>query len=148
MRKSILLILSSFLILSCNSKTQEFANILSFDQLLSESDKIVIRLHDSTEVKKQSRGVESWRSKKTYNVSGKQIVGFKKTLENAERTGYCCCPISTYSISFLEKNKELDVFYADTLEFKDTVRIYQSSYQYSYLIEKQKWKSFLGKVEN
>ena len=144
MKRRIFILLILTILLGC----KEFVENVKFTEHLPESDKIVIRLHDSTEVKQQSRGVEYLKSKKTYNVYGKQIVDFKNTLEKAERTGYCCCPISTYSISYFKKNKEIDVFYVDTLEFKDTVRIYQKSYQYSYLIEKQKWKSFLGKVKN
>ncbi len=145
--KKILLFLILISVSSCNQKTQEFVKQLSFDKLLSESDQIVIKLYDSTEVKKQSRGVESWNPKKTYSVEKKKIVNFKNLLENAEKTGYCCCPISSYSVLFYKNNKELEIFYADTLEYKNRVRIYEGSYQYSYIIEKQKWKSFLSKVE-
>jgi hypothetical protein len=147
MKKIILLFFVVFSLQSCNEKKQGFINQLSFDKLLSESDQIVIKLYDSTEVKQQSRGVESWNPKKTYNVAGKEIVDFKNILENSENTEYCCCPISSYSVSYYKNNKELEIFYADTLEFKDRVRIYEGSYQYSYIIEKQKWKSFLSKVE-
>jgi hypothetical protein len=41
----------------------------------------------------------------------------------------------------------LDIFYADTIQFKNKVRIYEGSFQYSYLIEKDKWRNFLKEIE-
>jgi len=147
MRKSILIIIYSFLVLSCN-KTQKIINRSSFEKILSESSQITIKLHDSTEINKQSRNIEFLRAKKTYNVLDKKMIDFKRMFENAEMTGYCCCPIPSYSISFLENNKKVNIFYVDAFQFKDKVRIYEGSYQYSYIIEKQKWVKFLGKIAN
>lgn len=67
---------------------------------------------------------------------------------NAEKTGYCCCPTAIYSIHFLNKKEELDLFYVDTLQFKDKIRIYEKSFQYSYIVKKQKWKDYLNAISN
>ena len=61
-----------------------------------------------------------------------------------KKTGYCCCPTAIYSIHFLNKKEELDLFYVDTLQFKNKVKIYEKGLQYSYIIEKQKWKDYLN----
>ena len=148
MKKTILLLFIFSIILgSCNEKTQGIVNDLSFKKLIAKSDQLNIKLYDSTVAKKLSRNVESLTPKKSFKVTQKQIQGFETIIENSEMTGYCCCPISTYSISFVKNNKELDIFYVDTVEFNNKIRIYEASFQYSYIIEKQKWKSFLDKVE-
>jgi hypothetical protein len=52
---------------------------------LTESEQIVIKLYDSTGIKREPRFVENLRAK-TYKVSEKdQIVGFKSMLENSEK---------------------------------------------------------------
>ncbi len=132
---------------SCKHKTKEELDQLSFDELISESDRLIIKLYDSTAEKKLSRNVESLEPKIVYNVYEKQIRDLTNIFKNAKKTGYCCCPTSSYSISFLKDNDELDIFYADTLEFKNNVRVYEGSYQYSFIIEKQKWKNFLNQTE-
>lgn len=81
-------------------------------------------------------------------INKQQLEGFDRLFINAEKTGYCCCPTAIYSIHFLNKKEELDLFYVDTLQFKNKVRIYSGGLQYSYIVEKQKWKDYLKEIEN
>ncbi len=148
MRKIIALIFIQILMLSCNLRTQDVVNDLSFKKFISDSDQLVIKLYDTTITESSSRNVESFKPKKVFKVNKEKIIDFENIIENSKQTDYCCCPTSVYSISFLKKNKEVVIFYVDTFEFKDKIRIYEGSFQYSYIVEKQKWKNFLNKEEN
>ncbi|PXY38766.1 hypothetical protein DMB65_21365 [Flavobacterium cheongpyeongense] len=144
MKKNIQLFLVIIIISSCNHKKYENLNSLPFNELVAESDQIVIKLHDST-VEKQITSTES-NPKKIFKVSAEKIDGFKSIFESAQKTGYCCCPTSNYSISLLDNNEEFGLFYVDTTEYKGKVRIYDCGYQYSYILEEQKWKRFLNET--
>ncbi|KUJ61851.1 hypothetical protein AR687_09810 [Flavobacteriaceae bacterium CRH] len=150
MRKKSVLILILITLFSCSYKSQSvieniFENF-SFNNTVSNSTQIIIKTYDSTTKK---RGyIESDILLKEFKTENKQqIIDFDKIFVNAEKTDYCCCPISTYSIHFFDQKEELDFFYVDTLEFKDKVRICENSFQYSYIIEKQKWKDYLAEIE-
>ena len=137
---------------SCNNKTQYVVeNIFdnfSFNTTLSNSSEIVIKVYDSTIMHNRSGSLESLIQKKEFKIKkGQQLEDFENIFMKAEKTGYCCCPISTYSIHFLNQKDTLDLFYIHTLEFKDKVRIFESSYQYSYIIDKQNWKDYLNELE-
>ncbi|MES2543500.1 MAG: hypothetical protein V4548_01340 [Bacteroidota bacterium] len=77
-----------------------------------------------------------------------QIEEYKNLLQNSEQTDYCCCPEENISISLFANNDNFNTFYVDTIEFKDKVRIFQVSYQYSYIIKKKSWENFLNKRKN
>lgn len=145
MKKIILLFFTLIIIWGCNHRKYENLNSLPFNELITESDQIVIKLHDST-VEKHITSTE-FNPKKIFKVSEEKIAHFKSIFENAKKTGYCCCPISNYSITLLDNNEEFGLFYVDTTELKGKVRIYDCSYQYSYIVEKQKWKSFLNRIK-
>jgi hypothetical protein len=113
-----------------------------------KTNKIVINLYNSKDTKERSRELTSFIPEKVYEVtSDAQFTSFDVLLKNCLKTGYCCCPEATYSISFYDNNEVLDIFYADTIQFKNKVRIYEGSFQYSYLIEKDKWRNFLKEIE-
>lgn len=61
-------------------------------------------------------------------------------------TGYCCCPDVNYTISFYEFNRLFGLYHVDTVRFKDSVRVYDSSFQMSYIVEKKLWKDYLYKI--
>lgn len=63
------------------------------------------------------------------------------------KTGYCCCPRFHYTIAFYDKTNNYKNYYVDTAEFIDKIRIFQTSYQYSYIVDKIKWIRFLNKLE-
>jgi hypothetical protein len=75
-----------------------------------------------------------------------QIEEYKKLLQNSQQTEYCCCSAENISISLFADNDNFNTFYVDTIEFKNKVRIFEGSYQYSYIIGKKKWKAFLSKI--
>lgn len=152
MKKYFVLFLVLFFIFSCSNKTQNtIENIFdnfSFNTTLSNSSEIIIKVYDSTITHNRSGSLESLIPIKEFKPkTNQQVQDFKNIFENAEKTGYCCCPVSTYSILFLNKKDTLDLFYVDTLEFKNKVRIFEGSFQYSYIIEKQKWKDYLIELE-
>ena len=76
-----------------------------------------------------------------------QLIAFKNLFVNSEKTDYCCCPDQNYSISFYHYQNNFDYYLVDTIEFKNKVRIYDVSYQYSYIIQKDLWKTFLKLLE-
>jgi len=150
MKKLFLLILFSTLIISCNEKTQNYIDTIwdnfSFNSTVTNSTQIIIKSYDST-VTNKTVEVEFYAPIKEYKTYTKQqIKNFEAIFENAEKTGYCCCPKSSYSIHFFDYKEEIDFFYVDTLEFKNKVRICEKSYQYSYIIDKQKWKDYLNEI--
>jgi len=152
MKKLFLLILFSTLIISCNEKTQNYIDTIwdnfSFNSTLSNSTQIVIKAYDSTATYRRSSNIESFNPIKEFKTNNRQqIKDFESVFKNAEKTGYCCCPTSSYSIHFLNQKEQLGLFYVNTLQIKDKVRIYEGSFQYSYIIEKEKWMNYLNKID-
>jgi hypothetical protein len=153
MKKYFILFFVFFSIFSCNKKSQStIENLMdnfSFNRTISNSSVIIIKLHDTAVTKKRVSDVESFTPKKEFKaLNRKQIEAFNEVFTNAEKTGYCCCSTAIYSIHFLNQKEELDLFYVDTLEFKDKVRIYEDGFQYSYIVDKQNWKDYLHEIEN
>lgn len=151
--KRFFFIIQLFLLLSCSNKNQNsienFLDNFSFNTTKSNSTQLIIKLYDTTITKKRSSDVESFISKKEFKTASKrQVIDFDNVFINAEKTGYCCCPVAIYSIHFFNKKEELDFFYVDTLEFTDKIRIYEKRFQYSYIVEKQKWKNYLAEIQN
>ncbi|CAD0006414.1 hypothetical protein [Flavobacterium salmonis] len=150
MKKVFLLFLFSILIISCNEKNQNSIDDIwdnfSFNSILTDSNQIVIKAYDSRLTNKRVN-VESYIATKEFKTTTKQQVQDIETIfENATKTGYCCCPKSSSSIHFYNQKEELDYFYVDTLEFKNKIRFCEKSYQYSYIIEKQKWKDYIKEI--
>lgn len=148
MRK-IVLIFILILLQSCNGKVEKtfykIANNYSFNSTISNSDKIIIRLKklNQTEL---TRNDSCFENKVIYKAEKSiEIERFKKLFENSNYTDYCCCPEINYCIDFYKDSKKKS-FYADTLEFKNKIRIFESSFQYSFIIEKAKWKTFLNEI--
>lgn len=153
MRKTSIVILISIMIFGCNSKIENsLENVIdnfSFNKTKSNSTEIIIKLYDTTITESRITDVEFFPSKKEFKVLNKrQLESFDKLFIDVEKTGYCCCPTAIYSIHFLNKKEELDLFYVDTLQFIDKIRIYEKSFQYSYIVEKQKWKDYLNEISN
>ena len=149
MKRAFFLILTLIFIVSCNSKIEntleDFIDNYSFNKTKSNSKEIIIKLYDTTITKKRITDIEFFPSKKEFKAINKQqLESFDRLFINAKKTGYCCCPTAIYSIHFLNKKEELDRFFVDTLQFKNKVKIYEKGLQYSYIIEKQKWKDYLN----
>jgi hypothetical protein len=93
--------------------------------------------------------IENNGNGKVYTVENAQLIEeFETLLQNSKGSGYCCCPEEHISISLFANNGIFNTFYVDTVEINNQVRIFQVSYQYSYIIEKKNWKSFLNKIDN
>ncbi len=77
-----------------------------------------------------------------------RVQKFRALLRRAQQTGYCCCPDETYTITFYKNTQKFDSYAVDTIEFADKVRIYQSSYQFSYIVDKKEWINYLSQLDN
>ena len=71
-------------------------------------------------------------------------AGFNDILKNAKKTGYCCCPERNILLTFFDENLNSKKVFIDTITSDEVIRLYESGYQYSYLIEKSKWNKFLA----
>lgn len=81
---------------------------------------------------------------KIFECAGnKEIKLFDELLKKAKKTGYCCCPNSNYLITLYKNTKEYDNYVVDTIEFKDKIRIFHTGYQFSFLVKKENWNTFL-----
>ncbi|RZJ52503.1 MAG: hypothetical protein EOO44_11610 [Flavobacterium sp.] len=148
MRKTFLIILLLVVAFGCNQKSENIYNDFSFNEMKAESIDIIIKLHDTLDSGRRSSDIESFAAKKEFNVStDHQFDSFDKIFIDAEITGYCCCPTAIYSIQFINDKKEIGFFYVDTIQFKDKIRMYEGSFQYSYIIDKQKWNNFLNEIK-
>ena len=147
MKKLLLLAVLLFL-QSCREQSieqnQKIYNHYSFYVTIASSNKIVIKNKKNNQ--KESASNDTCFDTKTILKAekSKQLNDFKTLFEDAEYTGYCCCPNTNYCLTFYKDATKIDTFYADTIEHKTKVRLFEKSYQYSYLIEKEKWKSFLN----
>ena len=139
------------LFISCNKIVDASQNIYDetlFNNDKSNCDQITIRLY-TQKSKMATKVYNTLSTEKVYKATSQnQIKSFDKIFENAEKTNYCCCPKANYSIEFLKSKKVLNTYFVDTIEFKNRVRIYEERWQYSFIIEKQKWKNYLNEINN
>ncbi|MCZ8197001.1 MAG: hypothetical protein O9267_05305 [Flavobacterium sp.] len=150
--KKIFLIFILTVLQSCNEKSQdkirEMTNQYSFNADISNSNKILIR-HKKNNQTESSRNDTCFDNINTLKAEkSKQINAFKTLFENSEFIDYYCCPKTNYCIDFYKGSNKINTYFADTIEYKNKIRIFEKSYQFSYLVEKEKWKSFLNKIKN
>jgi hypothetical protein len=80
-----------------------------------------------------------------YETTDPKILdAFDLMTKHAKRSGYCCCPDRNYTISFYDKTNKYKDYFVDTVESKDNVIIFESSYQFSYIVDKVRWLNFLA----
>ena len=146
-KKIIYCICSSFLFISCNLVQEkvidpliELQNDYTHYKILNSTTKIIIEFESNQD------SIVPNEIEKYETVNSSQVNDFKKLFENNTKTSYCCCPAENYSILFYNKDHYLDYYLVDTLEFKNQIRIYDVSYQYSYLIDKKIWQNYLKKI--
>lgn len=146
MKKTFFLLLLLTALVGCR-KTKQLSDNLNFNSIMSNSDRITIKLYDSTETEIVFNEMESSKPLKTFNITDENSISrFRDLFDNAKQTEYCCCPKVNYSISFFKAKRELGIYYVDTIEYQNKVRIFEQSYQYSFLINKKDWKSYLYKL--
>ncbi|PJJ10022.1 hypothetical protein CLU83_3409 [Flavobacterium sp. 1] len=136
---------------SCNGKlessTLEIINNYSFNSAISNSDKIIIRQKKANQTE-ANRDEACFENKSIFETEKtERIESFKKLFENSKYTDYCCCPETNYSIDFYKKSEKIVSFFADTSQNKNKVRVFESNFQYSYLIDKNKWNLFLNQIK-
>jgi hypothetical protein len=135
------------LTLSCNY-FEETSDKVSFYSTISDSDKIRIRpkkLNQNEVVMNDS----CFENINKYQVDDlKKIENFEKLFENSEYTGYCCCPDTDFAIDFYRESQKIETYFADTIKYVDKVQVFEESFQFSFLIDKKKWKSYLMEIEN
>ena len=133
-----------FLFLSCNSKIErqfnDIKNEIDFATTISNCDQIVFKKAADTIIKK-AKSLSFSTTKKS------SIDEFEHLFDNLQITDYCCCPNYEYTITFLDGTKNIDEFGVDVTTSVAKVQIFDNSYQYSYIIEKQKWDDFLKKIK-
>jgi len=113
-----------------------------------ECSKIIIRYCDySIPVDNYYWKFGFFSTKIIYEAKEKKLLNvFEQMLKESDKTGYCCCPHRDLYISFFNKTDNFKDYFVDTLEYKNRIRIFETNYQFSYIVEKNKWKSFLTQL--
>ena len=73
-----------------------------------------------------------------------KIEELHEILNNVPKASYYCCPQQNAIIYFLNNEKGLETYCVDTNTSKNSVRIFQWSNQYSFIIDKKIWKRYLA----
>lgn len=162
-KKTLLILFAQTIFVSCNSKNVdkviELGNDYRHSDILENTTRIVIenttRIVVDTTLMEAGNKIDSSSTLKTSNFklikyeanTKDQLTTFKNLFVSSEKTDYCCCPDENYSISFYHYQNNFDYYLVDTIEFKNKVRIYEVGYQYSYIIQKDLWKSYLKQLE-
>jgi hypothetical protein len=144
--------LFTFLFLIIASSCNQISNMSmqiqhddEFNEVISNTNRIVIRAKKPN----QTQGANEEKCFENNYLETKDLQQVKfidSLLDQTPKTEYCCCPNTNYSIAFYNDTMKISTFYADTLEFKNKVRIFEASYQFSFIIEKAIWKSFLKEL--
>ena len=150
MRNIFIIILIQLSIISCNQKSEKPYQPKK-DEKFSEAVNNCTKITFLTKKENQheySRDDSAFILKEKYAAVNKvQIQKFKSLFTNAERTAYCPDSRSNYMIVFLNKQKQISQYFADTIKSKDKVIVFQAGYQSSQIIKKTAWNSFLQEVE-
>ncbi len=114
-----------------------------------QCSRIIISLYDNNTPSSQSyKSYGPFSTELIYETKDQKVLDdFDIMTKQAKRTGYCCCPKRNYTISFYDKTNNYQDYFVDIVESKDKVRIYQSDYQFSYIIDKTRWLSFLTELK-
>lgn len=113
-----------------------------------QCSRIIISLYDNTTAPSQSyKNYGTFSTELIFETLDQNIIDdFEQMTMQAKRTGYCCCPDRNYTISFYDKTNNYQDYFVDSVEFEDKVRIYQSNFQFSYILDKVKWREYLAKL--
>jgi len=110
---------------------------------------ILISLYDNTIPEEEtSLNYVPFSTQMIYQAKGKKMIDeFKQLTRDARRTGYHCCPDHNYTIAFYNGTRHFQNYYVDTTGSKSMVAIFEASYQFSYIIDKIKWRNFLTTLD-
>lgn len=137
--KSFSIFLLFLILCSCNEKID--SSFISYENNKSLCSKILI----NGRYKENKQSFYPFSPEMVFATTN--VTNFENVLANSERTGYCCCPATNLQISFYNRNNYFDHYLVDTLEFQDKIRIYQTSFQFSYLVDKREWGKFLSSAK-
>jgi hypothetical protein len=130
-----------------DEKVTEVYHKNEFYSAIDNSDNITFRLNKNTE-NRGTRNDSTFFLKPEYvaeNVNN--IKKFRNLFNGIKSTDYCCCPNSDVKIEFYNKNKVKDYFFLDYTSSKDSVIVFQKSYQFSKKITKKSWNEYLTKLK-
>ncbi|AOC96131.1 hypothetical protein BB050_03041 [Flavobacterium anhuiense] len=141
----IFLFLISVMTINCK-KSETYINEYTLTETVKRSTKITIELHKKLET--DSATTFPVVDKLCEVTNKNQILDFEKVFANGKRTDYCCCPDINYSINFYqnEEKEYFALYHVDTTQLKNKVRIFETGYQYSYIVDKNIWKKYLSKI--
>lgn len=143
--KYMLIFLILAITINCK-KTETYINEYPLAETVKRSTKIIIEIHKKL---KTDSGTTFPVEGKLCEITDKdKILNFESVFKNKKLTGYCCCPDINYSIYFYQ-NKEKEYFalyHVDTVQFSNKIRLFDTGYQYSYIIDKNIWKDYLKKI--
>lgn len=143
----------SILCLSCSDKTEQplpkegpshSVYRLNKNQLFDKTDRAIINEYQhGISHNNRTRTFYPFSKENLLDINDQvSLQQFKKLIDESEETGYCCCPEMNLEISFYNKNNKFISYLVDTLTHKDDIQIFHKSFQYSYLINRNKWKDF------
>ncbi len=155
MKRNLTIFIILITIISCLNKDKDSqekndnSKGLDLDLKNEKCSNIIISYYETTDF-----GRSSWINYKPFTLKtihsankAESIDKFNSILKNSTKTGYCCCPEKHYIISFYDKSESFKSYYVDTVSVKNKVRIFEPSYQYSYMIEKNTWLNYLSKID-
>jgi len=127
-------------------KADEIQHDFEFNQDMSNTNRIVIKLKKSDQGE-GARKENSFEDNLLETKNMTQVKFLDSLLNKIPKTGYCCCPNTNYSIALYNSENLIDTYYADTLQYKNKVRIFEVSYQFSFLVDKEIWRKFLSDLK-
>jgi hypothetical protein len=104
-------------------------------------DRVLITKYEKTN--SYNKNQINYRPFSTEQIIDVKINDFNKLIKKSNKTGYCCCPERDFQILFFDKINNYKKYIVDTTTSTKQIRVFETSYQYSYLIDKLDWDEFL-----
>ena len=149
MRNLFIIISIQLILFSCNQKKENVIKIKpenEFSKAVRRCTKISL-LPQKENQAPDARGDSAFIQKESHSTENSiQIQNFKDLFKNSIKTSYCCCPQANYKIVFYRNREIIDYYFANT-EIKDSVIVFQKSYQSSQKIEKSGWNKLLNEIK-
>ena len=112
------------------------------EHIFVSSNKIIIKQKKTTE-DENSRDFNSLPE--LVITDQNKIEELHEMLNNVDKVSLYCCPKENFVIYFLHNREGLETFCVDTQTSKKSVRIFQWTNQYSFIVDKEIWGKYLAK---
>ncbi len=150
--KYFLALLNLIFLSSCNQKIDstlhDISSEISLVNTISNSNRIIIKSRKK-DCADSNRKDDCFENSLVYVAKNdNQIKMFEKLFDNLSVTDYRCCPEKNFKINFFNGSRNTETYFADSVSIKDSVRVFEKHYRFSYIIEKKKWNDFLNAVEH